>query len=126
MSKIDSQKVAEAAKRVMSRSSTEITEVIEKDEDKSLTLTDRFAAAFAALLVCGICYFGMWFWLEMQSVVAANDIRPGAWLWLWTWRTPFIATAVTGIFSFFRPGMAYRYFGKVTNVFGQFLMYWGY
>lgn len=125
MGKIAEQKMAETAERVTGRSHTEITEVIEKDEDKDLTFTDRLAAAFAALLVCGISYFALWFWLEIDVATVTNHAEPAAWLWLWTWRTPFIATAVTAVFSFFRPGMAYRYFGKVAKLFGEILTFWG-
>lgn len=120
----DKKKIAEAAEHVADRFKTEITEVIEADEDLDLALVDRFAAAAATFLVCGITYFGIWLWLDFQAGVAVNDAEPAVLLWLWTWQTPFIATFITTVVAFIRPGWAYRYFGKVTKVFAHILMFW--
>lgn len=123
MGMIDRQKMAQAAERVVRRSNTQITEVIEKDEDQSLAFADRFAAAAAAFLVCGLVYFAIWLWLWFE--LARVDTTPGplGWLWHWTWRAPFVATLATGLFAFVRPGMAYRHIGSITKAIGLLLMY---
>ena len=128
MGKIDRQKMAAAVERVVRRSNTEITEVIEKDEDKDLTLTDRFAATFAALLVCGLVYLVLWFGLLLQLGRVNTGAAASTWLWILSWHTPAAATILTGALAFFRPGLAYRHFGKVANAvataLGHLLTYW--
>lgn len=119
----DKKKMAEAAERISRRSATEITEVIEKDEDKNLSLVDRFAAAAAALLVCGVSYFGIWFWLEFKVTAGTAISDAAGYLWIWTWRAPFYATAITTLAAFLKPGWAYRCFGKLTKAFED-LMNW--
>lgn len=125
MGDADRPKTSQATKHVSGVSYTVITEVIDKDEDKGLTLTDRFAAVAAAGIVCGLVYFVIWLSILFQlGRVDAQTIQPW-WAWIWSWHTPFAATAVTGVLAFFRPSMAYRYFGKVAHAFSYFLMYWG-
>jgi hypothetical protein len=124
MANIDRQKMARAAKCAAAHSNTIITEVVEKDEDEGLSLADRLAAAAAALLLCGASYFFIWFsvLIAMMRYNVSGDAT--LWVGVWTWRTPVIATAITGVFSFIRPGMAYRYFGKTVGWFERLLAFW--
>lgn len=124
MGTVDKQKTAQAAERVVSHSITTITEVIEKREDEGLVLADRLAAAAAALLACGVSYFFIWLTLLMALGQYDADGTATLWVGLWTWRVPIVATAVVTMFFFFRPQMAYRYFGKTVQVFEKLLTYY--
>src|ERR1700739_1583693 len=120
MGTVDRQKVIEAAKHAALRS-TVVTEVIEKNEDEGLSLSDRFAAMFAALLLCGGTYFVIWLMIAVKLGVAAGDVESAGWPWVLTWRLPLLATAITSLAAFLRPGWTYRYFGRITQAFGRLL-----
>ena len=121
MGNIDREKTARAAVHVSHRSNSVITELIEKDEDVGLTLPDRLAAALAAFFVCGGSYFAIWLMIEIKTGGTLADLQPAIWLWFLTWRLPFLATALTTLAAFIRPGWAYRWFGKITKSFDRLL-----
>jgi len=113
----DKKKVVEtAAIRVTKSANTQITEAIQSERD--LRLEDRVAAAAAALLLCGVSYFVIWFLL---SVILDNGTGVMFGLVPWTWRLPLYATILTTIMAFASPGWTYSIFGKVTALFADLI-----
>lgn len=105
--------IAAAAERVAQNSNTEITEVIEPENppENDNALYDRIAAAAAAFVVCGACYFAIWLWVffELES-----KLQGGLDIFL-SWRAPAVATVVTTVSAFFRPKWTYRIFGEIMK-----------
>jgi hypothetical protein len=98
-----------AAIRVTKSSNAQVTEVI--PNERHLKIEDRFAAAFAALLLCGATYFVIWGFL---SVILDNGSGLGLALFRWTWRLPFYGTILTTIAAFVSPGWTISIFGKLV------------
>jgi len=121
--------MGQISKRPAERSSTSrranphtiITEVIPADEDKGLTLTDRLAAATAALLICGLCYFFLCFLITFDvgiRILPGEDLSHLGWiLSLGVWGIPTGLTVLTTLGAFMLPGAAARVFGKLMKPF---------
>lgn len=101
--------VESAAIRVTKSANTQVTEVI--PSERHLKLEDRVAAAVAAFLLCGTCYFVIW---SLLSVILDNGSGLGLALIRWTWRLPVYATILTIVAAFVSPGWTYSIFGKVV------------
>jgi uncharacterized membrane protein len=110
----DKKKVtAEAAKRVVANSATQITDVIESDGD--LHLSDRVATSAAAFVLCGLGYFLVWLfviiglqWITMPWVNLVSRF-------FYTWRLPLLATLITTLAAFVAPSWAIWVFGALMK-----------
>src|SRR5579872_3423357 len=90
---------AQAAKKIVANSNTQVTELIESDRD--LHFSDRIAASAAALILCGPCYFFLWLLISFQF--SATDGTGLLSLIFFTWRFPLLATFITTLAAFVAP-----------------------
>lgn len=102
---------AQAAKKIVADSSTQVTELIESDRD--LQLSDRIAASAAALILCGPCYFFLWLLLSFQF--SAADGTGLLSLVFFTWRFPLLATLLTTLAAFVAPNWTTSIFGALMK-----------
>jgi hypothetical protein len=110
---------AQAARRIVANSATQITDVIESDKD--IHLWDRVAASAAAFILCGPSYFLVWFLLSfMWNTADGSGLLS---LIFYTWRLPLLATVITSLAAFVAPSWTTWTFGALMR-WAEILINW--
>ena len=111
--------IATAARHVMAQPDTEITEVIEKDEDRNVAFGDRCAAAAAMFFgaITGLA-------IILLAIIGISAKAGGGAMVILTFHGYGleVAMAAIGLFTagaFLRPGLTFRLFGHVMKPFNE-------
>ena len=111
--------IARAAKHVTSQLDTEITEVIEKDEDRNVSISDRLAGAAAMFFGSAAAF------LVIAGFIILVSAKAGAGAFVILGYKGYgirVVAALVGLFTvgaFVRPNLALRMFGYFMNGFNE-------